>query len=97
VLVNGKNKQFILGQKIQYIRNIVEKFCLKDCKLVSTPIKKSCKFFREMEPGSKVKIDLMSRVPNKSALKSCIYKMICIGTNISYVVGMTSKFTSHLG
>ena len=64
---------------------------------MDTPIEINLSLSLDMCPRSAEKKETMSKVPYSSAIGSLIYAMMFTRPNISYVVGLASRFQSNPG
>ena len=77
------NKDCIMMKQTSYMRTILKKFNMENCKPVSTP-------FEEMSNDSKSKS--ISTTLYKCAVGSLIYCMICTRPDLSWVVTKLSQY-----
>jgi hypothetical protein len=81
----------------KYIRNVLERFGMKDCKPVSTPTNLGQKLTKAMSPSTeKAKLE-MAEVPYRSAVGSLIYLVTGTRPDIAVAVGEVSKFLDNPG
>lgn len=81
----------------KYIENVLERFSMKDCKPVSTPINSGTKLTKEMSPKTKEEISEMSLIPYRSAVGSLIYLVTGTRPDIAVAVGEVAKFSNNPG
>ena len=93
---NRKNKKLTLSQA-DYIEKVLQHFSMENAKAVSTPLPSHLKLTKEMCPKTQDKEDKMSKVPYASAIGSSMYAMVCTRPDIAHVVGVVSRYMSHLG
>ena len=72
-------------------------FNMQDSKLVKVPIHVGVKLSVDQCPKTQEEEEDMSRVPYASAVGSLMYEMVCTRPDISYAVGVLSKFMSKPG
>ncbi|GJZ86964.1 hypothetical protein Tco_0658574 [Tanacetum coccineum] len=87
IKIKRKNKDIVITQS-HYIEKILKKFNCEDCSPVSTP----------MDPVEKLKPNIGKHVDQleySRAIGCLIYAMISTRTDIAYVVGRLSIFTSN--
>ena len=101
-------ESFVLGVKIlrdysrkllglsqeTYIRKVLERFHMQDCKSIDTPVRKSDSLSSEMCPKTQAEIESMARVPYANAICSLMYAMLCTRSDICFVVRLVSRFQS---
>jgi hypothetical protein len=76
---------------------VLERFRMKNEKLVSTPLAIHFKLNNEMCPKTHEKIKYMSRVPYSSAVDILMYVMVCTRPDITHAVGVVSRYMKNLG
>ena len=86
-----KDRKIWLSQK-NYLRKVLRRFNMQDCKPISTPLPINCKLSSGMSPSSEAERMEMSRVPYASAVGSLMYAMICTRPDIAQAVGVVSRF-----
>lgn len=75
-----------------YIRKMLEKFKMMDCKPVSTPNDPNQKLTKEDLPMGDDEANEMSKVPYKEAIGSLLYASQATRPDIAYAVGLVSRF-----
>jgi hypothetical protein len=86
----------ILGLSQQtYIKKVLERFQLYDCKPIDNPIAKSESLCLDMCSKTQDEIEKMARVPYANTVGSLIYAMMCTQPDICYAVGLVSRFQSN--
>ena len=70
-----KNCKLALSQS-EYIEKVLERFRMKDAKLVSVPLASYLKLTKEMCPKTQEEIDYMSKVPYSLVVGSLMYSMV---------------------
>jgi transposase InsO family protein len=80
-----------------YIRDILKRFNMSDCKPVATPLDVNQKLTKEMEPKSKEEINEMRNIPYREAVGSLMY--VCQGTrpDVAHAVSLVSRFNQNPG
>ena len=74
-----------------YIKNILERFRMQDCKPVTTPLDPSIKLIKNQDlPLSKIK-----NIPYQSTVGSLIYAITNIRLDIVAAVGVVYRFISN--
>ena len=91
-----KDRKIWLSQK-NYLRKVLRRFNMQDCKPVSTPLPINYKLSSSMRPSNEAERMEMSRVPYASAVGSLMYAMICTRPDIAQAVGMVSRFMADPG
>ena len=91
-----KNRKLTLSEG-EYIKKVLERFRMKNEKLVFTPLVSHFKLTKEMCPQTHEEIEYMSRVPYSSAVGSLMYAMFCTRPDIAHVVGVVSKYMNNPG
>jgi hypothetical protein len=81
----------------KYIGNVLERFGMKDCKPVSTPINSGTKLTKEMSPKTDEEISEMNLVPYRSAVGSLIYLVTGTRPDIAVAVGEVAKYSNNPG
>jgi hypothetical protein len=88
----------ILGLSQQtYIKKVLERFQMSDCKPIDTPIAKNESLSQNMCPKTQDEQEKMARVPYANAIGNLMYAMMCIRPDICYAVGLVSRFQSNPG
>ena len=86
ILRDRSKKLFGLSQET-YIKKILERFQMQNCKPINTPIAKGESLSFEMTPKIPNEWKPMARVPYSSAVDSLMYAMMSTRPDISFVVG----------
>jgi hypothetical protein len=76
---------------------VLERFKMKNEKLVSTNLASHFKLTKEMCPNTQEEIEYMSRVPYSSTFGILMYVMVCTRQDISHAVGVMSRYMKNLG
>ena len=90
------NMKIWLSQK-NYLRKILRRFNMQDCKPISTPIPVNFKLSSRMSPSNEAERMEMSRVPYASAVGSLMFAMICTRPDIAQAVGAVSRYMANPG
>jgi Reverse transcriptase (RNA-dependent DNA polymerase) len=102
---------YILGAKIEidhfknmlalsqehYIRKVLEKFRMQDCKSLDTPIAKGEGLSLRMCPKISDEKTQMEKVPYSSVVGSLMYAMMYTRIDINFAVGMVSRYQANSG
>ena len=91
-----EKRKLWLGQE-KYIKEILKKFNMMDCKPVGTPMSSGTKLSAEQCPKTDEEIEEMARVPYASAVGSLMYAMVCTRPDIAQAVGVLSRYMSNPG
>ena len=88
----------ILGLSQQtYVKKVLERFQMSDCKPIDTPIAKNESLSQNMCPKTQDEQEKMARVPYANAIGNLMYAMMCIRPDICYAVSLVSRFQSNPG
>ena len=88
-------KLFLSQQR--YIKKVLDRFNMNDCKPVSTPLAAHFKLSSNLCPDTKEDMEYMSHVPYVNAIGSLMYVMICIRPDLAYAVSMVSRYMHNPG
>jgi hypothetical protein len=103
--------EYILGVKIMrdrvkgtiglsqesYILKMLKDFMMPDCHGDDTPIAKGTILSKDMCPKTPEEVMKMKSKPYASLVGSLMYTMLCTRPDISYAVGLVSRFQSNPG
>ncbi|GJV47755.1 retrovirus-related pol polyprotein from transposon TNT 1-94 [Tanacetum coccineum] len=90
------SKKLWLSQK-SYVKKILQRFNMQDCKPISTPFPTNVKLSSKMSPSSEKERMEMSRVPYASAVESLMFAMICTRPDIAHAVRVVSRYMAKPG
>lgn len=90
------NHSISLSQR-QYILDMLERFNMSDCKPVKTPMNVDIKLSKSHSPQNGSERRAMSQIPYMTAVGALLYLAMCTRPDISYSVGVLSRFTSNPG
>ncbi|KAH9707030.1 Integrase catalytic domain-containing protein [Citrus sinensis] len=90
------NRKIWLSQK-NYLKKILRRFNMQDCKSISTPLPVNFKLSSSMCPSNEAERKEMSRVPYASAVGSLMFAMICTRPDIAQAVGAVSRYMANPG
>ncbi|GJX23727.1 retrovirus-related pol polyprotein from transposon TNT 1-94 [Tanacetum coccineum] len=90
------SRKIWLSQK-SYVKKILQRFNMQDCKQISTPFPTDVKLSSKMSPSSEKERMEMSRVPYASAVGSLMFAMICTRPDITHAVGVVSRYMAEPG
>ena len=85
-----------LSQK-NYLKKILRRFNMQDCKPISTSLPITFKLSSSMSPSNEAERMAMSRVPYASAVGSLIFAMICTRPDIAQAMGVASRYMANPG
>ena len=80
-----------------FITNILTRFNMLDSKPVDTPMDPSSHLSEEDECKTSEERSFMANIPYREATGSLIYTMVATRFDISYSVGVISRFLSNPG
>ena len=80
-----------------YIKQVLEKFGMTNCKPVTTPMNASEKISKEDSPQSEEEKDYMKNVPYQEAIGSLMYLAQCTRPDIIYAVNKLSRYNTNPG
>lgn len=88
----------ILGlSQLRYIKNMLKRFGMQECKPTDTPIAKGDKFSLNQCPKGNLEIQEMQKVPYASSAGSLIYSQVCTRPDIAFIVGMLGIYLNNPG
>ncbi|KAH9668903.1 Integrase catalytic domain-containing protein [Citrus sinensis] len=90
------NRKIWLSQK-NYLKKILWRFNMQDCKPISTPLPVNFKLSLSMCPSNEAERKEMSRVPYASAVRSLMFAIICTRPDIAQAVGAVSRYMTNFG
>ncbi|GJV97565.1 hypothetical protein Tco_1549142 [Tanacetum coccineum] len=90
------SRKIWLSQK-RYVKKILQRFNMQDCKPILTPFPTNVKLSSKMSPSSEEERMEMSRVPYASAVGSLMFMMICTRRDIAHEVGVVSRYMAEPG
>jgi len=88
-------KLFLSQQR--YIKKVLDRFNMNDCKPVSTPLAAHFKLSLDFCPDTKEDMEHMSHVPYANVIGSLMYVMICTRPDLAYAVSMVSQYMHNPG
>ena len=91
-----KNKMIALSQA-GYIDKILRRFAMQDSKKGGQPSRSGITLSKKDSPKSYEEREYMKKVPYASAVGSLMYAMLCTRPDISYAVGIVSRFQADPG
>ncbi|GKB97018.1 retrovirus-related pol polyprotein from transposon TNT 1-94 [Tanacetum coccineum] len=90
------SRKIWLSQK-SYVKKILQRFNMQDCKPISTSFPTDVKLSSKMSPSSEKERMEMSRVSYASAVGSLMFVMICTRPDIAHAVGVVSRYMAKPG
>ena len=81
----------------KYVKNILKKFGMEDCKPISTPLEVNQGLSKSMSPQTARDREYMATIPYRQAVGSLMHAMIGTRLDICYAVGAVSQFMSDPG
>ncbi|KAH9779098.1 Integrase catalytic domain-containing protein [Citrus sinensis] len=90
------NMKIWVSQK-NYLKKILWRFNVQDCKSISTPLPVNFKLSSSMCPSNEAERKEMSRVPYASTVRSLMLTMICTRPDIAQAVGAVSRYMANPG
>uniref|UniRef100_A0A2N9HLU0 Uncharacterized protein n=1 Tax=Fagus sylvatica TaxID=28930 RepID=A0A2N9HLU0_FAGSY len=90
------NRKIWLSQK-NYLKKILRRFNMQDCKPIPTPLPINFKLSSSMSPSNEAERMEMSRVPYASAVGSLMFAMVCTRPDIAQAVGVVSRYMANPG
>jgi hypothetical protein len=91
-----KNHKLTLS-RVEYIEKVLERFRMKNEKLVSTPLASHFKLTKEMCLKKQKEIEYMSKGPYSSVVGSLMYVMVYTSPDISHAVGVVRMYMNNIG
>lgn len=80
-----------------YIDKVLKRFHMEQSKKGLLPVRHGLHLSKNMCPKTPEEIQQMSKIPYASAIGSLMYAMVCTRPDISYAVGITSRYQSNPG
>jgi hypothetical protein len=88
----GRSKKMLALSQEHYIRKVLEKFRMQDCKSIDTPIAKGEGFSLRICPKTPDEKTQMKKVSYPSVVGSLMYAMMCTRPDINFAVEMVSRY-----
>ncbi|GKA61120.1 retrovirus-related pol polyprotein from transposon TNT 1-94 [Tanacetum coccineum] len=80
-----------------YVKKILQRFNMQDCKLILTSFPTDVKLSSKMSPSNEKERMEMSRVPYALAVGSLMFAIICTRPDITHAVGVVSRYMAEPG
>ena len=98
VEIHRDRKRQVLGlSQKAYLKTILKRFSMEDCKPANVPTIKGTKHSEEQCPKTPKEIREMKNIPYASALGSLMYAMLFTRPDLCHTVGMLSRFRKNPG
>ena len=94
-IIRDKANDTLKLSQLQYVKKVLSRFNMNEAKSVSTPLGSHFKLSKEQSPKTEEERDHMSKVPYASAIGNLMYAMVCTRPDITYVVGVLSRFMNR--
>lgn len=91
-----KNGTLCIDQE-QYIRDFLDRFGMKNCNTIATPIENTLKLSKSMSPKTQEERDYMANVPFQELVGSLLFAAQVSRPDISYAVNFVSRFNKDPG
>lgn len=96
-ILRDRSKRLLGMSQETYIKRVLERLHMKDCKPIDKPVAKGQNLSLEVCPNTPEEKDMMSRVPYSNAIGSLMYVMMCTRPDICYAIGLVSRYQSNPG
>ena len=93
----NRSKRLLTLSQEQYIKKVFERCLMENCNPIDTPMAKGEKLSNNLCPKTLKQKKRMEKVPYASVVGSLMYAMLCTRLDISYAVGMVSRYQSNPG
>ncbi|KAH0818354.1 hypothetical protein GEV33_004437 [Tenebrio molitor] len=90
-------KQTITMSQSKYIKEILSRFNMENCKGVTTPINLNEKLSKEMCPKTEEEKKPVELLPHQSLVGSLMYLAVSTRPDIAHAVSMLSQFNTNFG
>ena len=81
----------------QYVRDLLERFNMGDCKSNKLPLQPSSTLSKDMSPSSQAETEGMANIPYQSLVGGLLYLANSTRPDISYSVGVLARYMSNPG
>ncbi|KAL3834104.1 hypothetical protein ACJIZ3_008840 [Penstemon smallii] len=96
-IYRDRNNRKIWLARQNYLKKILRRFNMQDCKPISTPLPINFKLSSSMSPSNEAERMEMSRVPYASVVGSLMFAMVCTRPDIAQAVGAVSRYMANPG
>lgn len=79
------------------MEKILEKYCMQNSKKGQQPMRHGIAFSKEKSPNTSEEVDSMRNIPYASTVGSLMYAILCTRPDISYAIGIVSRYQSNPG
>ena len=79
----------------RYARDVLSRFSMVGCKVVSTPLELGCHLESSQQPVADVDMDKMVDIPYRSAIGSLMYLSTCTRPDIAAAVSELSRYSQN--
>ncbi|KAF3642324.1 Retrovirus-related Pol polyprotein from transposon TNT 1-94 [Capsicum annuum] len=93
--IKDERKLYLSQEK--YIERVLERFNMKNAKVVNTPFAGHMKLSRKMCPTTKEEKESIAKVPHSSVVRSLMYAMVCTRPDIAHAVGVVNRCLENSG
>lgn len=93
---NPKTGEIFVGQS-EYLKKVLEKFNMKDCKEGSVPMELHLSLSKNMGPTNKEEKEEMSKILYRQAVGSLMFAAVVSRPDIAYAVSCVSRFLDNPG
>jgi hypothetical protein len=92
-----RSKRTLTLSQHQYILDLLDRFDLKDCNTVTTPMDPNVRLSSSMSPTSAQEIEGMRSIPYTQAVGALMYLAVATRPDIAYSVGVLARFNKNPG
>ena len=96
-ITRDRSKRLLALSQETYVRKVLERFNMTNCKGIDTPVEKNINLSKEMSPKNSDEKEKMKNIPYSNAVGSLMYAMMCTRPDICYGVGLVSRFQIYPG
>ena len=96
--IKRDRSRFLLGLSQQsYINTVLKRFDMQDCTAGAVPMSKGDKLHKNQCPRNNLQREQMLNKPYAELIGSLMYAQVCTRPDLSYAVGILSRFQSNPG
>lgn len=96
-ITRDRNNCILQLRQCSYVKKILEKFSLLECKPVSLPIANHFKLTSDQSPKTEDELYRMQNVPYANTIGSIMYLMVCTRPDLAHSISILSRFMSNPG
>ena len=96
-ILRDRSKRLLALSQETYINNVLERFHIKDCRPIDTPMAKNENLTKDMCSKTPEQIERMRNVPYANVVGCLMYAMLCTRPDICFAVRMVSRYQSSPG